>query len=239
MPIDNQRAIHNASIDFSEKQLGFLFRIDPNGVIYYVKNKNLGEGTSPTDYLIYRDNIFKEIYGRLPKYFTYENSQLYYYTGVNNDNRYYVYSEAELIFGILPRWTLHDIVDTLFGAALSIISIYVPALGAALLTIDIITAFYFTGAFDGVVNAAANEFISEVIDSNYGTKVARRFGWASTIVNLIPSLLETALPPDIDEAQISIYENTYQNGSYVIKVSDSNQTVDLNEFIEHYKSLLS
>ena len=50
--------------------------------------------------------------------------------------------------------------------------------------------------------------------------------------------LETALPPDIDEEQISIYENAYQNDSYVIKISDSNQTVDLNEFIEHYKSLL-
>ena len=238
LPIDTERSNYNASIDFTEKQLGFLFRLDPNGVIYYVKNKNLGEGTSTTDYLIYRDNIFKEIYGRSPHYFTYENSQLYYYTGVNNDNRYYVYSEAELIFGMLPRWTISNIMKTFFDVALSIISIYVPSLGAALLTIDIVTAFYFTGAVDGAVNSAANEFITQVIESNYSDKLAKRFGWASTIVNLIPSLLETALPPDIDEEQISIYENAYQNDSYVIKISDSNQTVDLNEFIEHYKSLL-
>lgn len=47
------------------------------------------------------------------------------------------------------------------------------------------------------------------------------------------------LPPDIDEAQISIYENAYRNNSYVIKISDNNQTVDLYEFIEHYKNLIS
>ena len=55
---------------------------------------------------------------------------------------------------------------------------------------------------------------------------------------VIPSLLESALPPDIDDAQIAVYENAYQNESYIIKISDNNQTVDLNEFIEHYKSLI-
>ena len=74
LPVNYQRAIHNNSINFSERQLGFLFRIDPNGVIYYVKNKRLSDDASPTDYLIYRDNIFKEIYGIAPKFFAYENS---------------------------------------------------------------------------------------------------------------------------------------------------------------------
>ena len=238
LPVDNNRANHNATIDFSTKQLGFLFKIDPNGVIYYVMNKQIEGETTSTDYLIYRDDIFKEIYGRLPRYFTYENSQLYFCTGINYDNRYSVYSEAELIFGMLPRWTLQNVVETLFGAALAIISIYVPALSTALLTYDLVTAFFFTGAIDGGVNAAASEFISESISSNYGDKLSNRFGWAMTIVGLIPSLLESSLPPDIDEEQISIYENAYQNEDYVIKVSDSNQTVDLNEFIEHYKSLI-
>ncbi len=237
-PVDNQRAIHNNSIDFSEKQLGFLFRIDPNGVIYYVKNKSFDADKTPTDYLIYRDNIFKEIYGRAPKYFTYEDSQMHYYTGINYNNRYSVYSEAELIFGMLPRWTWQNVAETLFGAALSIISLYVPALGITMLTYDIVTAFFFTGAIGGAVNAAASEFISEALESDYNTKLARRFGWAMTIVNLIPSLLESALPPDIDEEQIAIYENAYQDKSYMIKITDDNQTVDLNEFIKHYKSLI-
>ena len=238
LPVDNQRAIHNNSINFSKKQLGFLFRIDPNGVIYYVMNKRLSDDASPTDYLIYRDNIFEEIYGIAPKFFTYENSQLYYYTGINYDNRYSVYSEAELIFGMLPRWTLQNVVETLFGAALSIISIYVPAVGAAMLTYDIITAFIFTGAFGGAINSVAEEFITDSIKTDYGPKMARRFGWANTIVNLIPSLLESALPPDIDDEQIAVYENAYIDQSYMIKISDNNQTVDLNDFIKHYKNLI-
>ncbi len=68
--------------------------------------------------------------------------------------------------------------------------------------------------------------------------MSKQFAWAIEIVKLIPSLLESALPPDIDEAQIAIYENAYQNESYMIKISDNNKTVDLNEFIEHYKSLI-
>lgn len=237
-PVDNQRAIHNNSINFSERQLGFLFRIDPNGVIYYVKNKRLSDDASPTDYLIYKDNIFKEIYGVAPKFFTYENSQLYYYTGINYDNRYSVYSEAELIFGMLPRWTLQNVAETLFGAALSIISIYVPAIGAAMLTYDIVTAFFFTGAFGGAINSVAEEFITDSIKTEYGPKMARRFGWATTIVNLIPSLLESALPPDMDYEQVGVYENAYIDQSYMIKISDNSQTVDLNDFIEHYKNLI-
>jgi len=237
-PVDNQRAIHNSSINFSESQLGILFRIDPNGVIYYVKNKRLGDDASPTDYLIYRDNIFKEIYGIAPKFFTYENSQLYYYAGINYDNRYSVYSEAELIFGMLPRWTLQNVVETLLGAALSIISIYVPAIGVVMLTYDIVTAFFFTGAFAGAINSVAEEFITESINSEYSSKMAKRFGWATTIVNLIPSLLESALPPDMDDEQIAVYENAYVNKSYMIKISDNSQTVDLNDFIEHYKNLI-
>ena len=238
-PVDNQRSIHNYSVDFTEKQLGFLFRIDPNGVIYYVKNKNLGSDKSPTDYLIYRDDIFREIYGRSPKYFTYENSQLYYHTGVNKENRYSVYSEAELIFGMLPRWTWQDVAKIFGDVVKAVISMCVPdVVNLISLTCDVVTAFFFTGALDEATNAVSQEFISGCLKEDYGAKVANRFIWAMTIVNLIPSLLESALPPDIDDAQIAVYEIAYQNESYMIKISDNNQTVDLNEFIEHYKSLI-
>ena len=167
----------------------------------------------------------------MPRYFIIKNSQLYYCTGIDNNNRYSVYSEAELIFGMLPRWTWQNVRETLFTAVLSIISLYVPALSAAMLTCDIITAFFFTGAFEGAVNSVASEFISESIEETYGTKAARRFGWAITIVNLIPSLLESSLTPEIDEEQIDIYENAYNNESYLIKISDNNQTIALNQFI--------
>ena len=238
VPVDYQRANHNASIDFTEKQLGFLFRIDPNGVIYYVKNKRLADDKTPTDYLIYRDNIFKEIYGRSPRFFNYENEQLYYYTGINYDNRYSVYSEAELIFGMLPRWTLQNVVETLFGAALAIISAYCPALSFAMLTAEIISGYFFTNLVENATNAAAEMYIQQSYKPEYASKLSKQFAWAIEIVKLIPSLLESALPPDIDEAQIAIYENAYQNESYMIKISDNNKTVDLNEFIEHYKSLI-
>lgn len=164
---------------------------------------------------------------------------MYYCTGVNYNNRYDVYSEAELIFGMLPRWTWQNIAETLFGAALSIISLYVPGLGLAMLTYDIVTAFFFTGAIGGAINSVANEFINDSIKSNYGEKLARRVGWAITVVNLIPSLLEGALPPEIDKEQIAVYENAYQDKSYIIKISDNMQTVDLDEFIKHYKNLIA
>ena len=238
LPVNYQRANHNASIDFTEKQLGFLFRIDPNGVIYYVKNKILDDDKTPTDYLIYRDNIFKEIYGRSPRFFNYENEQLYYYTGINYDNRYSVYSEAELIFGMLPRWTLQNVVETLLGAAFAIISAYCPALSFAMLTAEIISGYFFTNLVENATNAAAEMYIQQSYKPEYASKLSKQFAWAIEIVKLIPSLLESALPPDIDEAQIAIYQNAYQNESYMIKISDNNQTVDLNEFIEHYKSLI-
>lgn len=239
IPYDSQRAFHNCQIDFSKKQLGFLFRIDPNGVIYYVKNKNLGNDASTTDYLIYRDDIFKEIYGKKPHYFIYDNSQIYYCKNINYNNRYDVYSEAELLFGILPRWSLQNIAEIFLGAIISLLSIYYPGIAVLTLSYDVATAFFFTGAFEKAVNAAANEFTSQFLESNYDKMIAKRFGWASAIVNFIPSILESSLPPDVDEVQIALYENAYSNDNYLIRISNNNQIVDLDEIVQHYKDLLA
>ena len=238
MPLDRQRTNDNAVIDFSIKQLALLFRLDPKGVTYYVSNKVLQGDTSPTDYLIYRDNVFKEIYGVPPRYFTYEDSQLRFCTGINNSNRYYVYSEAELLFGMLPRHSLKAAIETILGIALSLISIYVPAVGYGMLTFEVVTAFFFTGAIDGAVNAAAGELVDKVIEKAACDDAAnRRMSWVVTIIGAIPDLLESELPPEIDEGLIAVLENAYNNESYEITASNDEQTVDLKEFIEYYKNL--
>ena len=234
-PYDGPRAQHNLSLDFSIKQLGLLFRIDPQGVISYLTFKTLDVAT-PTDCLIYRDNLFQEIYGREPRYFTVENDQFYYCSGIDYDNRYSVYSEAELIFGMLPRWNGSTLLFNFAKALLSFVLSFVPTELA--LTFDIIVSFFFTNAIDGAVNAAAIEFFKKVSTSVYEITIPREFDWATIIIGLIPSLFESVLPPDIDEAQISILENANGNESYQIKISDNNQTVDLSQFIEHYRSLL-
>lgn len=101
-----------------------------------------------------------------------------------------------------------------------------------------ISGYFFTNLVENATNAAAELYIEQSYKPEYASKLSKQFAWAIEIVKLIPSLLESALPPDIDEAQIAIYQNAYQNESYMIKISDNNQTVDLNEFIEHYKSLI-
>ena len=107
------------------------------------------------------------------------------------------------------------------------------------MTYNLVTALYFTGAIEGPINDAANEFLNTVWEANYGEKAVKRLSWAMTIVNLIPSLLETAVPPDIDAAQLAIYESAYQNDSYAILIAGSDQLVNLSAFVEHHKKLLA
>ena len=156
----------------------------------------------------------------------------------NHDGLICGYNREDKTYCMLPRWTLQNVVETLLGAAFAIISAYCPALSFAMLTAEIISGYFFTNLVENATNAAAELYIEQSYKPEYASKLSKQFAWAIEIVKLIPSLLESALPPDIDEAQIAIYQNAYQNESYMIKISDNNQTVDLNEFIEHYKSLI-
>lgn len=116
---------------------------------------------------------------------------------------------------------------------------YISGLGTVLAYHSIVSAFFFTGALDGAVSAVASEYISNLDDENYReTKMPKLLSWSMTVVNLIFSLAELIIPPEIDEELISVYENAYRNESYKINISDGNKIVDLNKFIEHYKSLL-
>ena len=107
-----------------------------------------------------------------------------------------------------------------------------------MLTFEVVTAFFFTGAIDGAVNAAAGELVDKVIEKAACDDAAnRRMSWVVTIIGAIPDLLESELPPEIDEGLIAVLENAYNNESYEITASNDEQTVDLKEFIEYYKNL--
>ncbi len=149
---------------FSEEELSLLYFIDPFGVANYIKiytdninaNENildfLGEyKTDDTEenriraQLVYKDDIFKTIFGRNPKYFKYnELAEKWYptiswYTSNEKITGKYIVSESESIFGFHSFITeasafeiLFIILDIALEIAVQVVKIQNIAIGEVL-----------------------------------------------------------------------------------------------------------
>ena len=86
---------------YTVQELAFLYRIDPLGMEYLMRNGATDRYSDLGQQLLFKDNVYKAIFGEPMTgrfYFTIENEQVCYgtYRGVN---RVSLYSNAEILFG--------------------------------------------------------------------------------------------------------------------------------------------
>ena len=101
---------YNCGYSYSYDQLALLYRLDPFGVIAYVKNYvKQNYGGDIKNQLIYKDNVYIAIFGYDEDHFYFrpdENGNIVYYRLNNSDYRENFYSHAEALFG------QHGMIDT-------------------------------------------------------------------------------------------------------------------------------
>ncbi len=214
------RNYENALEEFSEKQLAFLYLFDPLGVENYVKEYNINrtkENRKKTkEFLSFKDQIYKEIFGRMPHLFMiFPDGTKQYFLYNERINRLNFYSEAEILFGSHTINSSFAIAATAFETICGLISI-VPGVDTLCMGMDFIRSFFYSNAFSDVVessfSALTNEYIQCTGDKawqeKWGKKLLKQFNWTNTLMTVLTALgtgfVKHFTPCDLTD--IAIYE---------------------------------
>ncbi len=216
----------NAEIEFTERQLGFVYLFDPYGVAYYLLNYAYKHDL--IDSLFFKDNVFQAIYGQRPRFFKImpDDSVVYFDNSgtIERDFRNSVFSDAEIIFGSHPiydKFTVIELVlnvvipvaSVIFGNIESIFSTY---FANAQLTAQIINALFFAGSVTNILTDVATDFVEDYLNEN-NAALSEMFGWASSLfdkIDIINGVLETFSPPNLGDIDIYFKVNEQGYKSY-------------------------
>jgi hypothetical protein len=196
---------------YTFKELKLLYAINPYGVAAYVERyafENLGL----TDALNYKDDIFRAIYGRAPRYFgrysVHEWRQVTSYS-----DRTKVISEAELIFGmhvVYDEFTIFDV----FTSIVDILLALATKIPSKLATVANTALIFFKFLLHGE-ESLRSDFISLGIEGAFKDTDPK---WPKlfTVFSSFSSMLESIVP-DFDVYTRPL-DYCYDNDDYIVYV---------------------
>ena len=155
--LNERRYVDNLSQSFTADELAFIYRFDPLGIEYYMREevKKMFEDTA--DSLYFKDDVYIAIFGEPPQgrfYFTIDdNNQAVYkpYLGINRTEKF---SNAEILFGthVDVNWSyvMKSICSFLFNM--------VPGSSIIQSGISVLQELFHSGSFVGIYGSMANDF---------------------------------------------------------------------------------
>ena len=198
------RANQNATQDFDNNELAYLYRLDPHGVAHYVKKYYQRSDKSDLQILKMKDDIFRKIFVHkddpdieVLRYFNYlDNGTVgYYIPGIIDDsNRLDVYSYAEIIFGYHTRTGLYalsnflsKIMEELFTTLVGLI----PGVSQAQELAEWYQALFFSGSIVGKIGAEAKSYLMDRIDEQLSVSHPV-LNWCVQLLDSLQSIANTA-----------------------------------------------
>ena len=226
---------------YSEKQLGFLYLLDPLGIEYYMRN-HACHGMSVTDTLFFKDDVYKEIFGEQQAsrfYFTINDNGDVQYGAYPYQNRNDVYSNAEVLFGF------HVIFDWERFARSILTSIFesIPGVSDIQTGVEIYQAMFHTGSFWGLYSSYAKSAVEEYVKQPLNDFVADKLGekahkcirWvANLLVMLKNATLDAIIIPNIND--MTIYNAIKEDNNYRIVFDNSDEELSIQEIISRCES---
>lgn len=192
---------------YSEKQIGFLYLLDPLGIEYYMRH-NACQDMSLGATLFFKDRVYKEIFGvwpRLIKVFPDKTIKYYVYpTSISADTRADYYTDAEILFGEHPIYDILSLIsfllDVVPSVSLSLFSMFYPPAGVVLAGIDLVKFLFFSASASGVlssgVSSAMEEYTSNIYalsgDESAGIKAEKAIGWVNFVLGAFSTILNAA-----------------------------------------------
>lgn len=226
---------------YSEKQLGFLYLLDPLGIEYYMRNHACHD-MSMTDTLFFKDDVYKEIFGEQQAsrfYFTINDNGDVQYGAYPYQNRNDVYSNAEVLFGF------HVIFDWERFARSILTSIFesIPGVSDIQTGVEIYQAMFHTGSFWGLYSSYAKSAVEEYVKQPLNDFVADKLGekahkcirWvANLLVMLKNATLDAIIIPNIND--MTIYNAIKEDNNYRIVFDNSDEELSIQEIISRCES---
>ena len=192
---------------YSEKQLGFLYLLDPLGIEYYMRH-NACQDMSLSATLFFKDRVYKEIFGvwpRLIKVFPDKTIQYYVYpSSISADTRADYYTDAEILFGEHPIYDILSLIsfllDVVPSVSLSLFSMFYPPVGVVLSGIELVKFLFFSASASGVLSSGTSSIMEEYTTNIYtlsggesaGEKAGKAMGWVNFVLGTFSTILDAA-----------------------------------------------
>ena len=226
-----ERNIENCSQSFDTEKLAFLFNLDPHGVAYYVYDRARGMDTV-TEGLLYKDEVYTAIYGQRPEHFVWDSTlkRALITFGINEDNRYNVYSMAELIFGMHRIYEPINVVLSLIEVAIGVIEIILlltplEPLAIAFTTIDSMMSFFLSGSVVGDIGADTVDLFGNAPAGGEGLSLM------SSLFGIVDALGNMTDDPGTINAENLKHLNTRKDFNIIIEL-ENGKTLTLSEFMD-------
>ena len=197
--------------EYTDDEIKLLYAIDPYGVAHYVNKYAELTKNGLEDILEYKDDIFRLLFGRDPKYFARTLEGVWYevteYEEIND-----VLSESETIFGMHPIYDARTWIELLqFASTIIGIAFGTTFIGQMISTgINIITTVHVVALatdFDTVKNELAGYIsgtvMGQLIEEHFKDTI---IDWANNYVSLYDSLqdLSDAMTLDLSYSKAVI-----------------------------------
>ncbi len=152
-----KRYAQNILQKFNEKQLAFLYLLDPLGVEYYVRGGYQNEPReSLGDMLLFKDRLYREIYGEMPKMILIDNGEVSrhdYPNSVSSEGRIDFLTDAEVLFGEHPVYDTENLIKNALSKIFSdvvskIFSIKIAGIDVVSLSQNSYKYMFYAGAME-------------------------------------------------------------------------------------------
>lgn len=243
LTVPEQRYVDNYYSDytFTEGELALIYRLDPLGMEYYMRNE-IGGRVPIDERPAFKDNVYKEIFGEQQAsrfYFTINDNGVVQYGAYPYQNRNDVYSNAEVLFGF------HVIFDWERFARSILTSIFesIPGVSDIQTGVEIYQAMFHTGSFWGLYSSYAKSAVEEYVKQPLNDFVADKLGekahkcirWvANLLVMLKNATLDAIIIPNIND--MTIYNAIKEDNNYRIVFDNSDEELSIQEIISRCES---
>lgn len=255
------RNAFNHGQQFNEKQLAFLYLLDPHGVTRYVKNiyTRFDGSADERIYLscMFKDRLYEKIFGKSPRLLRVfpDNSISYYDTwnpNIEKEARIVFYSDAEILFGThaiddLLSW-LGVIVNYGIPIVTSLFGTIFPTLGTVLSAVELCKVVFFAGAINDTLSSGATSSLEEYlktfiqnkgdpdIDPNfkdYKGAFSSLFGWLMFGLDFVITVVESssAFHPSVE--QVVIYDKVNSSVDYRVTLKNGVADLTMQELVEY------
>ena len=193
---EEKRYVDNKTSTFTVEEIAYLYRFDPLGIEYYVREE-AWKGKDPTtnEVLYFKDEIYEAIFGDTDRitgrfYFKIIDGHVCYMP-LDGKDRWEFLSNAEILFGAhnIFDWEnfWQSIIETGFEATLQAIAILVPE---ARTIVEITQALYYSRSIAGTLEEGASDFLNEYAnDVTYNT-FEKYFGWVGVAFTIFEGLVD-------------------------------------------------
>ena len=221
------RHLRNFEQNFTVEQFNVLYRLDPLGVIFYVKEHARLRCHGLVEQLEYKDSAYLAIFKRSSRFEYKFVDGVVDFRGVSNLPRDQKHTLAEGVFGGYTEWNWNAFWKEFFWSIVE----HLPVISQALSAIQLSQALFFADSFGDATSIVMTVLTQADTDENEGKRLGKLFGWIKDTFEVISSATQSAYVHP-SEYSVCIY-NSLKECNYRVTMKTGSKIVPVELLIDH------